>query len=97
MSKRNINQTETRKCVECGKPLKAGAKSNVHSECLAIALADTTVDFDSEDAKTGEPIRSFIVTSPATIGGRVEQPPIDEDEVVYFDGFDLRDSEVFDC
>jgi len=32
--------------------------------------------------------RSFMVTVPVVIGGRVAQPAIDEDDIVYFDEWD---------
>ncbi len=44
MSKKNTNQTEVHLCIECGKPLRA-TNSNVHSECLELALKDTEFDF----------------------------------------------------
>lgn len=44
MSKKNTNKTEVHLCVECGKPLRA-TNSNVHSECLELALKDTEFDF----------------------------------------------------
>lgn len=42
---------------------------------------------DKEDIPFVSPVkRSLKVTAAVTIGGRVVQPPIDEDDVVYFDG-----------
>lgn len=40
-----------------------------------------------EDAPFVSPVkRSFMVIASVIVGGRVVQPPIDEDDVVYFDG-----------
>lgn len=39
----------------------------------------------NEDVFISPVKRSFMVTAPVVVGGRVIQPPIDEDDIVYFD------------
>ena len=39
----------------------------------------------NEDIFVSPVKRSFVVTASVVIGGRVVQPPIDEDDIVYFD------------
>jgi len=57
----------------------------INSDSL-ITYISTPIAREEEDDFFVSPIkRSINITTPIIVGGRVTQPPIDEEDIVYFD------------